>query len=60
MLKETETEEPIGFFVTFLSLLAFQLRGAPPPPPWLPTRVFASHRDKRPIIIVCLTDKVQP
>ena len=25
MLKETETEETIGFFVTFLSLVAFQL-----------------------------------
>ena len=27
MLKETETEETIVFFVTFLSLLALQLRG---------------------------------
>ena len=26
MLKETETEEKIGFFVTFLSLVTFQLR----------------------------------
>ena len=25
MLKEIETEEPTGFFVTFLSLMAFQL-----------------------------------
>ena len=25
MLRETETEEAIGFFVTFLSLVAFQL-----------------------------------
>ena len=39
MLKETETEETIVFFVTFLSLAAFQLgRGGPgplphPPPP---------------------------
>ena len=39
MLKETETEETIGFFVTFLSLVKFQLgnpapkkRGALPPP----------------------------
>ena len=27
MLKETETEETTVFFVTFLSLLAFQLGG---------------------------------
>ena len=27
MLKETETEETIFFFVTFLSLIAFQLGG---------------------------------
>ena len=27
MLKETETEETIGLFVTFLSLVAFQLGG---------------------------------
>ena len=34
MLKETE--ETIAFFVTFLSLVAFQLGGAGPPgPPWL-------------------------
>ena len=36
MLKETETEETIVFFVTFLSLVAFQLGGGPPallPPP---------------------------
>ena len=30
MLKETETEETIVFFATFLSLVAFQLGGAPP------------------------------
>ena len=36
-IKETETEETIGFFVIFLSLVKFQLRGtrAPCPPPWL-------------------------
>ena len=42
MLKETEADETIGFFVTFLSLVAFQLgeRGtwapplATPMPPW--------------------------
>ena len=37
MLKKTETEETIVFFVTFLSLVAFQLRGGagplPLPPP---------------------------
>ena len=27
LLKETETDETIGFFVTFLSLVAFQLGG---------------------------------
>ena len=32
MLNETETEETIVFYVTFLSLVAFQLGGAPP---WL-------------------------
>ena len=33
--EETETEEAIGFFVTFLSLMKFKLRGAGPPPPSL-------------------------
>ena len=44
MLKETETEEikktekklkqlPSSFFVTFLSLVAFQFKGPLPPPP---------------------------
>ena len=33
MLKETETEETIVFFVTFLSLVAFQLGGGRPPGP---------------------------
>ena len=32
MLKETETEETIRCFVTFLSLVAFQLGGGFPPP----------------------------
>ena len=36
MLKETETEETIGLFVTSLSLVAFQLGENPGyPPPWL-------------------------
>ena len=30
MLKETETEETIVFFVTLLSLVAFQLEGQGP------------------------------
>ena len=34
MLKETEIEETIGFFVTFQSLETFQLEsGTRPPPP---------------------------
>ena len=33
VLKETQTEETIVFFVTFLSLGAFQLGGGPPAPP---------------------------
>ena len=32
MLKETKTEETIAFFVTFLLLVAFQLRGPGSPP----------------------------
>ena len=31
VLKETKTEETIVFFVTFLSLVAFQLGGGPGP-----------------------------
>ena len=33
LVKETETEETIVFFVTFLSLVAFQLGGVGPGPP---------------------------
>ena len=33
MLKETDTEETIRFFVTFLSLVAFQLGVGGPGPP---------------------------
>ena len=38
MLKNIETDETIGFFVTFLSLVTFQLKGAwdPTPPPAAP------------------------
>ena len=35
MLKETEIEKTTRFFVMFLSLVAFQLRGRPPPSPWI-------------------------
>ena len=37
MLKETKTKETIVFFVTFLSLVAFQLGGPGPPGPPLAT-----------------------
>ena len=33
MLKETEAEETIDFFVAFLSLVAFRLGGQAPCPP---------------------------
>ena len=33
MLKKTETEETILFFVTFLSLVAFRLEGSGPTGP---------------------------
>ena len=36
MLKETEIEKTVGFFVTFLSLVTFQSGGErAPAPPWL-------------------------
>ena len=42
MLKETETEETIVFFVTFLSMVGFQLGGeAEPPDPPSPGYVYA-------------------
>ena len=37
VLKETETKETVGFFVTFLLLLVFQLGGPRPPAPLLAT-----------------------
>ena len=40
MLKNIETDETIGFFVTFLSLVAFQLEGAPAPYPPLAAPMF--------------------
>ena len=41
MLKETQTEDTIVFYVTFLSLGAFQLGGGPPAPLWL--RLFSAN-----------------
>ena len=38
MLKETKTEETLGFFISFLSLATFQLRG---PAPWLGLSMIA-------------------
>ena len=37
MLKDTKTKETVEVFVTFLSLVSFQLGGGPGPcpPPWL-------------------------
>ena len=35
MLNEIETKETTGFFVTFLSLVAFLLEGPKPPSPQL-------------------------
>ena len=34
MLKKTETEETVGFFGTFLSLVKFQSRGGGEAVPW--------------------------
>ena len=39
MLKNIETDETIDFFVTFLSLVAFQLKGARAPYPPLAARM---------------------
>ena len=54
MLKETKTDETIVFFVTFLSLVAFQLEGARAPgspsgyayAPWRRAGVVTSMRSK--------------
>ena len=51
MLKETETEETIDFFVTFLLLAAFQLVGAPTP---LATLMGATLGKKLLIFIITL------
>ena len=46
--KETETEETIGFFVTFLSLVKFQLRtGRTPCPPPLGHAYAPSEENKK-------------
>ena len=45
MLKETDTEETISFFVTFLPLVAFQLEvGAKIPSPPRPGYAFGCYR----------------
>ena len=41
MLKETQTQETIVFFVTFLLLGEFQLGGGPPASPWL--RLYSAN-----------------
>ena len=41
MLKKTEAEETIGFFVIFLSLMAFDLGGGGGPPAPLPLFGYA-------------------
>ena len=41
MLKEIQAEDTIVFYVTFLSLGAFQLGGGPPAPLWL--RLFSAN-----------------
>ena len=47
-LKETKIEEAIGFFVTFLSLAAFQLKGPSPQGPlWLHLWTFCSAKAQR-------------
>ena len=45
MLQKTETEETILFFVTFLSLVAFQLGGGGPPRPPLATPMGGVLKD---------------
>ena len=45
-LQESEDEETIGFFVTFLSLVKFQLRGRPCPLP-LPTPMLRVRKTKK-------------
>ena len=45
MLKETETEERIIFFVTFLSLVAFQLGGRAPLAPLTTPMIVANIFD---------------
>ena len=42
LLKETESEETIVFFVTFLSLVAFQLGGGAGPPGPSPGYAYGS------------------
>ena len=50
MLKETETEEAIDFFVTFLSLMSFPLGGCGLGPLTPPGYAYATGR----LLSVCL------
>ena len=61
MLKETETEETIVFFVTFLSLVAFQLKRAraPSAPPWLRLWARASRCELRTGLIAPLARQTE-
>ena len=56
MLKENETEETIGFFVTFLSLVAFQLGGAriPYPLPLSTLRGIMHFVSNQPSFLACI------
>ena len=47
--EETEIKETIGFFVTFLSLVKFKLRGAGPPPPSLDYAYAPTEANKKDI-----------
>ena len=66
MLKETDAEETIGFFVTFLSMVVFELGGGRPPPLATPvlctdskqTKFFTIQRNKISVIFLCLQAKL--
>ena len=61
MLKKTKTEETIAFFMTFLSLVAFQLGEGPGPPLATPMilllRYGMESKLERVISICCGTDR---
>ena len=64
MLKETETEETICFFVTFLSLVSFQLGGKELGPPlgyvYDQYRFFFLHINKYLCKLVFVAHRVLP